>query len=159
MLDCDEGGDHAPLLISILDFSHKILILKLAMFESVEKTLSQLKTTHAHLVDTLDCEVKELAQAKKDTVIVDATLKAANTDETSKNATTFVGSSTAANPPFLSRLNIEPAQKATLEDLVKTIQSSQTGKDLALLLASSKGPVVPFIPRCTVEAQVVCKAH
>lgn len=40
-----------------------------------------------------------------------------------------------------------------MEDLVETIQTSQAEKDLALLMASRKGPVVPFTPPRSVEAK------
>lgn len=159
ILDCDEEGDHAPLLLSTLDLSQWTLILNLTIRESAEKALAQLRIAHSQLADILDWETEELMQAEKDAVLVDTAIKNANPHEISKRTTTLSGPSSAANHPFLSGLNIEPSQKAALEDLVETIQTSQAEKDLALLMASGKGPVVPFTPPRSIEAQVAAKAH
>lgn len=159
MLDYDEEGDHALLLVSTLDLSQWTLILNLTIRESTEKVLAQLRTAHSQLADMLDWETDELIQAEKDAIIVDAAIKNANPHEMSKRTTTLTGPSSAANHPFLSGLNIELSQKAALEDLAKTIQTSQAEKDLALLNASGKGPVVPFTPPRSVEALVATKVH
>lgn len=145
-MDVDDEGEHAPLLVATLDLSQWTLILNLTMSDSDEKALAQLRVAHTQLADILDWEAEELAQAEKDIILVDAALKEANPHEGSQKLTTLSGPSTTANHPFLNGLNIAPAQKAALEDLVETIQSSQTEKDLALLMASGKGPVVPLTP-------------
>lgn len=159
LLDCDDDGEHAPLLLATLDLSQWTLILNLTICESPEKALAQLQVAHAQLAEMLDWENEELLQAERDSIAVDAALKAANPHEVSSKPTSFSGQSTTANHPFLSGLNIAPAQKAALEDLVETIQTSQAEKDLALLMASGKGPVAPFTPARSIEAQVASKAH
>lgn len=159
LLDLDEDGEHAPLLLATLDLSQWTLILNITIQDSPEKALAQLRVAHAQLADILDWENDALLQAEKDSIAVDAALKAANPHEAAAHPASFSGPSTTTNHPFLSGLNIVPAAKAALEDLVETIQSSQAEKDLALLLASGKGPVAPFTSARTVEAQVAGKVH
>lgn len=159
LIDCDDDGEHAPLLVATLDLSQWTLILNLAIRECEEKALGQLRIAHLQLAEMIDFEAEELAQAEKDAVLVDNAMKAANPHEGSQKSMTASGPSTATNHPFLSGLNIAPAQVAALEDLVENIQSSQAEKDLALLMASGKGPVVPFTPSRTIEAQVASKSH
>lgn len=159
LLDVDDEGEHAPLLVAMLDLSQWTLILNLTICESAQKALDQLQVAHTQLAEMLDWEHEELQQAEKDSVLVDAALKAANSHDVSSKPTSFSGPSTTANHPFLNGLNIAPAQKAALEDLVETIQTSQTEKDLALLMASGKGAVAPFTPARSIKAQVVSKHY
>lgn len=159
LLDCDEEGEHAPLLLSTLDLSQWTFILHLVISESALKAFEQLRKAHQQLADILDLESEELIQAESDSLIVDAAIKMANPHEASKKITALSGPSSAVNHPFLSGLNVDPAQKAVLDDLAENIQTSQTEKDLALLMASGKGPVVPFTPARTIEVQVASKMH
>lgn len=133
--------------------------MNLTIRESPEKALTQLRTAHTQLAEMLDWENEALLESEKEAVAVDSALKAANPHEAASIPISFSGQSTSVNHPFLGGLNIEPAQKAALEDLVETIQSSQAEKDLALLMASGKGPVAPLTPACSIEALVASKAH
>lgn len=159
LLDCDDDGEHAPLLLTTLDLSQWTLILNLVIRDSEDKALGQLRIAQSKLAEMLDVEAEELAQAEKDAVLVDKVIKAANPHEGAQKSTSASDPANASNHPFLSGLNIAPAQVAALEDLVDSIQSSQAEKDLALLMASGKGPVVPFTPSRTIEAQVAEKSH
>lgn len=159
LLDRDDEGEHAPLLLSTLDLSQWTLILNLTIRESAAKAFEQLRLAHSQLADILEWENDELIQAEKDALAVDAAIKAANPHETSNSVSSLSGPSAASNHPFLNGLNVGAAQKAALEDLVENIHTSQTEKDLALLLATGKGPVVPFTPSRSVEALVATKAH
>jgi len=46
LLDCDEEGEHAPLLLSTLDLSQWTLILNVVITDSVAKALGQLHIAH-----------------------------------------------------------------------------------------------------------------
>lgn len=94
LLDRDDDGEHAPLLLVTLDLSQWTLILNLTIRELPEKALAQLQTAHSQLAELLDWENDELIQAEKDAATLDAALKAANPHETAVTPTSVSGQST-----------------------------------------------------------------
>ena len=159
-LDRDEEGEHAPLLLTTLDLSQWTLILALAIKKDEDKCLEQLKLAQDDLPAILDNEVEELEIANHNAKLVELALRKANPHEFPKNATVLADSSVSPAPhPLLGGIIIPQAQKAALEDLVSSIQTSQEEIDLALLTSSGRGPIVPFTPPRTVEYEVAQNGH
>lgn len=122
LLDRDNEGEHAPLLLSTLDLSQWTLILNLTIRQSSAEAFEQLRLAHSQLADILVWENDELVQAERDVLAVDAAIKTANPlkllkpHETSNTISTLSEPSAASGHPFLNSLNVGAAQKAALED-------------------------------------------
>jgi hypothetical protein len=120
----------------------------------VEKSLEQLKLAETQLADILDWEAKELEVATQNAKLIDAALKKANPHESTKSSSTTAGTSSGSPHPLFGGIVIPQAQQVALEDLASSIQSSQADIDLALLVQSGKGLVVPFMPPRSVEYEL-----
>ena len=121
--------------------------------------MEQLKMAHDQLVEILDFEAEELPLALQHTRQVETAFKRANPHEFAKTAASSSSPLSQASHPLLKGINIAPANLAAIEDLVSSIHSSQTEKDLASLVASGKGPFVLLVPHRSVEEQVALKRH
>ena len=156
--DCDEDGEHAPLLLTTLDLLQWTLILTIAIKDKA-KGLEQLKIAHTQLADILDYELEAKELAEQNARLVDAALKRANPHEGNKVSTSLRESSPTVAHPLLNGIETLPGQAAALEDLASSIMNSWEEKATALLVASGKGPVVPLTPVRTVEEMVSHKDH
>jgi hypothetical protein len=138
LLDKDEDGEHAPLLLSTLDLSHWTSIMLVSTQENgVEKAMARLQEAHAVLPNLLE----------KDEINLD------------RPTPTKAGDSPSVMHPILGRLNIPHAQQAAIEDYGECIQSTQLDQELASLDSSSKGPAIPFLPQRTVEVRLNMQNH
>jgi hypothetical protein len=79
LIDKDEDGDHASLLLSTLDLSYWTSFLYVSMLDnSVERALGRLHEAHAVLADLLEKDEVDLAEANGNMQVVEAALRAAN---------------------------------------------------------------------------------
>ena len=79
MIDKDEDGDHAPLLLDTLDLSHWTSLLYVSTFESVvEKAMTCLWEAHEVLPNFLEKDKIDLAKALANTQVVETALWATN---------------------------------------------------------------------------------
>jgi hypothetical protein len=154
------------MLVRTLDLSHWTAI----MFTATEKTeqgITRLKQAHSILSDILDHDEKDLEEAEFHTRAVEAALKATNPHESWGNEPTPITgislddtcSSPSAMHPLLSRLNIEQAHKAAIEELSESITYIQTKANCAALEATGRGPAIPFLPARAVEDQMNTRSH
>lgn len=85
MLDKDNDGEHAPLLLFILDLSHWTAILYVSTLDNgVEKAMARLKEAHAVLANLLEKDEINLEEATNNTRVVEAALRAANPQRTGR---------------------------------------------------------------------------
>jgi hypothetical protein len=162
LLDIDEDGEHAPLLLSTLDLSHWTAILYASTLEGgVEKALGRLREAHAVLANLLEKDDQELEEATSNTHLVEKALRLANPHEDWSDRPTSTRTDEAMTTlhPILGRLNIPDAQKAAIEDYGECIHSTQMDQELASLDASGKGPAVPFLPPRAVEVRLNNRSH
>jgi hypothetical protein len=162
LLDKDDNGEHAPLLLSTLDLSHWTSIMHVSTLEGgMEKALTRLKEAHSVLAALLEKDEMELEEATNNTRVVETALRAANAHEdwSERPHQTKATEPLNVSHPMVDRLNILDAHKAAIEDYGDSIQSSQLESELASLDASSKGPAIPFLPRRTVEVRLSSNSH
>jgi hypothetical protein len=82
LLDKDDDGEHAPLLLSTLDLSHWTSIMHVSTLEGgMEKALTRLKEAHSVLAALLEKDEMELEEATNNTRVVETALRAANAHE------------------------------------------------------------------------------
>jgi hypothetical protein len=82
IIDKDEDGNHAPLLLSTLDLSHWTSILYVSTLENgVEKVLGRLREAHGILANLLEKDEMDEAEANGNTQVVEAVLRLANPHE------------------------------------------------------------------------------
>jgi hypothetical protein len=75
LIDTDEDGDHAPLLLSTLDLSHWTAILHVSTQESgVDKALARIREVHGVLANLLEKDELDLAEATNNTHAVEIAL-------------------------------------------------------------------------------------
>lgn len=153
----DEDGMHAPLFLSTLDLSQWTLILSLAVTRDAEAALEKLREAHLELALLLDLEEAENETTSQQMMEIEMALKKANPQETTLQAYTPSGTSPITLHPLMKGLVVDPLQKAAIEELASSIQSSQLEADMAVLISSGKGPTVPIIPNRTVEFMVGSK--
>lgn len=162
--DRDDEGEPAPTLLATLDLSHWTAIMSVAT-ESGEKGLERLKQAHAVLSAILDRDELEMDEAVRNTRSVEVVLRNANPHENweaelpALAATNLDGTVSTPLNPLLSRMNIDAAHKAAIEDLTECIQNSQAETERAALEASGKGPSIPFLPPRAVEEQLGNRNH
>jgi hypothetical protein len=162
LLDKDDDGEHAPLLLVTLDLSHWTSIMSASTLENgVDKAMTRLKEAHAVLAVLLEKDEVEAKEAANYARVVETALRAANAHEDWSDRPQ---QSRAAEPqevlhPMVGRLNIPHAHKAAIEDYGDSIQSSQMETELASQEASGKGPAIPFLPPRTVEVRLNSRSH
>jgi hypothetical protein len=162
LLDTDDEGEHAPLLLSTLDLSHWTSIMYVSTLEGgVEKALTRLREAHAVLAHLLERDELELDEANTNTHLVECALRKANPHEdwTDRPTPTRAGESASSMHPILGRLNIPHAHQAALEDFGESIQSTQMDQEMASVESSGKGPAIPFLPQRTVEVRLNARSH
>ena len=163
LLDVDEDGEHAPLLLVTLDLSHWTAIL-LATITDTQKGLGRLHEAHQVLGQLLEMDEQELEEALQNTRLVENALRSVNPHEDWSDLPppTELAKATADSPrlhPLLDKLNIAPAHKAAIEDFLESISSTQSERDLASLDAPGKGLAIPFLPARAVEEQLAFCSH
>lgn len=159
LIDCDEDGEHAPLLLATLNLSQWTFILAVTIKKSAELGLERLKLAQAELPAILDAENEELELATQNAKLVEIAMRRANPHETSMCSTPTIGMAASAPHPLLCGIIIPQAQQAALEDLVSAIQTSQEEIDLSQLTSSGNGPEIPFTPARSIEYDVSQKGH
>jgi cellobiose-specific phosphotransferase system component IIA len=162
LLDKDDDGEHAPLLLSTLDLSHWTSIMYSSTMENgIEKALMRLKEAHSVLAVLLERDELELEEALNNARVVETALRAANTHEdwSDKPHQTRTAKPVNILHPMVGRLNIPLAHKAVIEDYGDSIQSSQMESELASMDSSGKGPAIPFLPQRTVEVRLNSQSH
>lgn len=162
LLDVDDEGEHAPLLLNTLDLSHWTSIMIAATVDKA-KGLARLQEAHARLSDILEQDEAEFVEAGRNTVAVDKAIRAANPHEdwgSRLPATELASSDKAASlHPLLARMNMTPEHKSAIQEYSEAIQATQTEKDLAALEANRKGHAIPLVPGRAVEEQLASKHH
>ena len=163
LLDVDEDGEHAPLLLSTLDLSHWTAIL-MATITDTTKGLGRLQEAHQVLGQLLETDEHELEEALRNTRLVENALRSVNPHEDWSDLPppTDLTKATMDGPslhPLLDKLNIAPAHKAAIEDFSESISSTQSERDLASLDTAGKGPAIPFLPSRAVEEQLASRSH
>ena len=161
LLDKDEDGEHAPLLLSTLDLSHWTIIMYTStQDDGVEKALSRLREAHEVLANLLEKDELDLQEALTNTQLVEVALRSANPHEdwSHKPPPTRV-TETITMHPMVNRLNIPPAEKPTIEDFGECIQNSQMEQDIVSQDAAGKGPAIPFLPARNVEVKLNTRSH
>jgi hypothetical protein len=154
LLDKDDDGEHAPLLLTTLDLSHWTSIMVASTLENgVEKALTRLREAHTVLAVLLEKDEQELEESLNNSRVVETALRAANSHEdwSDRPQHTRAAETLDVLHPMVGRLNILHAHKAAIEDYGDSIQSSQMESELASLDASGKGPAIPLLPPRTVE--------
>jgi hypothetical protein len=162
LLDKDEDGEHAPLLLSTLDLSHWTLIMLVSIQENgVEKAMARLQEAHALLPNLLEKDEIDLEEATSNTRLVETALRLANPHEDwfDRPTPTKAGDSPSVMHPILGRFNIPHVQQAAIKDYGECIQSMQLDQELAWLDSSNKGPAIPFLPQRTVEVRLNMRNH
>ena len=162
LLDLDDEGEHAPLLISTLDLSHWTSIMYVSTLEGgVEKAMARLREAHAVLAHLLERDELDLEEANANTQRVERALREANPHEdwTNRPTTTPAGEAASSMHPILGKLNIPHAHQAALEDFGESIQSTQMDQDMVSADSSDKGPAIPFLPQRTVEVRLNARSH
>lgn len=162
LLDLDDEGEHAPLLLNTLDLSHWTSIMIAATADKA-KGIARLQEAHERLSDILEQDEAEFLECGRNTVVVDKALRAANPHEdwgSRLPATELAASDKTANlHPLLARMNLAPEHKNAIQEYSDVIQATQTEKDLAALEANRKGHAIPLVPSRTVEEQLAGKHH
>jgi hypothetical protein len=163
LLDVDDEGEHAPLILATLDLSHWTAIM-VAAFADKEKGLSCLREAHQVLGQLLEKDELDFEEAIRNTQVVEIALRNANPHEDWSDLPppTDLSKSSEVIPtlhPLLSKLNIAPAHKAAIEDFSENILTTQSEKDLASLENAGKGPAIPFLPSRVVEEQLASRSH
>jgi hypothetical protein len=162
LLDTDDDGDHAPLLLTTLDLSHWMSIMYASTLENgVERAVARLREAHGVLANLLEKDEMELEEAHNNTRVVETALRAANPHEdwSDRPASTRPTDSTNSTHPMLARLNIPDAQKAAIEDYGESIQSTQMENELSSQDNAGRGPAIPFVPARTVEVRLNNRSH
>jgi hypothetical protein len=162
LLDTDDDGEHAPLLLSTLDLSHWTSLMYVSTLEGgIEKALTRLREAHAVLAHLLERDELELEEANRSTHLVECALRTANPHEdwSDRPAPTRAADSGTSLHPILGRLNIPHAHQAALEDFGECIQSTQMDQEMASHDSSGKGPAIPFLPPRTVEIRLNARSH
>jgi hypothetical protein len=162
LLDKDDDGEHAPLLLTTLDLSHWTSIMFASTLDNgVEKALTRLREAHAVLAILLERDELDLEEALSNSRVVETALRAANAHEdwSDRPQQTKVAEPLDVLHPMVGRLNIPHAHKVAIEDYGDNIQSSQMESELASLDASGKGPDIPFLPPRTVEVRLNTRSH
>ena len=127
LLDRDDDGEHAPLLLSTLDLSHWTSIMVASTFDNgVEKALTCLRKAHAVLAVLLEKDEQELEETLSNAKVVETALRAANTHEdwSDRPQQTRAVETLEILHPMVGPLNIPHAHKAAIEDYGDSIQSS-----------------------------------
>ena len=82
LLDIDDEGEHAPLLLSTLDLSHWTSIMYVSTLEEgVEKALTRLREAHVILAHLLERDELDLEEANANMLCVERALRHANPHE------------------------------------------------------------------------------
>lgn len=162
LLDKDEDGEHAPLLLSTLDLSHWTAIMLVSTQDNgPEKAMARIREAHDVLANLLEKDEIDLEEATSNTSAVEAALRTANPHEdwSDRPNPSKPGDPVTTMHPLLGGLNIPHAQKAALEDLGECIQSTQIEQELASQDALGKGPAIPFLPPRAVEVRLNTRSH
>jgi hypothetical protein len=161
MLDRDEDGEHAPLLLTTLDLSHWTSIMFVStQDDGVEKALARLREAHEVLANLLEKNDLDLEEATSNAQLVETALRLANLHEDwSAQPPPTRTDPMSMTHPILGKLNIPQAHHAAIEDYGECIQTTQQDQELATLESSSKGPLIPFLSPRTVEVIPALIAH
>ena len=162
LLDIDDEGEHAPLLLSTLDLSHWTSIMYVSTLEEgVEKALTRLREAHAVLVHLLERDELDLEEANANMLRVERALRHANPHEDWTDRPTSMpnGETASTMHPMLGRLNIPQAHQAALEDFGECIQSTQMDQEMASADSTGTGLAIPFLPQRTVEVRLNARSH
>lgn len=74
-------------------------------------------------------------------------------------AIALIGDKNNNTHPMFSRMHIDLAHKAALEDFFENLNTTMKERDLASLTASDRGPTVPLIPPRTIEDLPPARGH
>lgn len=162
IIDKDEDGDPAPLLLTTLDLSHWTAILYVSTLDNgVERAIARVHEAHRVLANLLEKDELDLAEMTRNTHVVEAALRAANPHEdwSDRPPPTQASDSVVTTHPILGKLNIPNAEKAAIEDYSESIQNTQFEIELASQETVGKGPAIPFLPPRTVEVRLNTKSH
>jgi hypothetical protein len=124
LIDKDDDGEHAPLLLTTLDLSYWTSILYVSTLENgVEKAMTRLREAHGVLANLLEKEKIDAQEATNNAHLVEVALRAANPHEdwSDRAPPTRTLESMSSTHPILDRLNIPIAQKAAIEDYGESI--------------------------------------
>lgn len=119
LLDKDDDGEHAPLLLTTLDLSHWTSIMVASTLENgVEKALTCLREAHSVLAILLEKDEQELEEALNNSRVVETALRTANShkDWSDRPQQSRAAETLEVLHPMVGRLNIPHAQKAAIED-------------------------------------------
>ena len=163
LLEKDEEGEHAPLLLSTLDLSHWTAILYVSTLENgSEAALNHLWEAHGVLANLLEKDELEETEAYNNLKATEDALRATNPHEDWSHRPTTAPAFDSLTPmhPLVGRLNIPDAETTAIEDYGDGIQSTQVEFEIASLDANAgNGPDIPFTPPRTVEWRLNSHLH
>lgn len=155
------GEEGEPLLLlTVLDLSQWSRIFEVANTD-LPNALGRLKELHASMQQILIRDEMELAEAKRNTTVVEVAIRHANNqaEDSGSSSQLKMPESGTFNHPFLANLVIDDAHKAALEDLQDAIMTTQIEREQETLVASGRHLAVPFVPARTIEDQMPAKDH
>ena len=159
----DKDGEHAPLLLEVLDLGHWTSIMLAAVDD--EDGLLQLQQAHAVLESLLERDELELEESERNLKIVQAALAKANPQEKVEESASdmLVTNLEDSGPsvelhPWISKLNLGQ-DKTAVSDLKKSIVYIQSEQEGAYLETTGGEPSVPFLPVRIVEHLLASQAH
>ena len=158
LLEKDEDGEHAPLLLATLDLSHWTSILFVSTLENgIDTALGRLKEAHELLATLLEKDDLDENEAQNNLRATEDALRAANPHEDWSHRPTPTHNPDAVTPmhPLVEHLNIPDGETATIEDYSDGMQSIQADFELISSDADAgRDPAIPFIPPRTVEVRL-----
>jgi len=155
----NEDGEPA-LLLTILDLSQWIRIFECTNTD-LPKAMGRLHELHGLLHQILIEDETDLAEAKRNTTVVEVAIRHANNqaEDCGTGSQISIPEAGTFNHPFLVNLSIDEAHKAALEDFQETILSTQIEKEQETLISSGRHLAVSFVPQRTIEDQMTIKDH
>ena len=162
MLDKDDDGEHAPLLLSTLDLSHWTSIMYMSTLDNgLEKALTRLQEAYGVLANLLEKDEIELEEATNNTKVVEVALRVVNPHEDWSDRPPPAKADETPNivHPILGRLNILKAHKVVIKDYGYSIQCSQMESELASQDTVGKGPTIPLMPHRTMKIRLNTHSH
>jgi len=132
---CNEG--EPALLFTMLDLFQWTHIFEVAN-TNLWKALDQLLEFHEVLHQILASDENDLIQAKKNTIVVEVTIRHANNqaEDCRSSPLLTIPESGTFQHPFMVNLDIDKTHKAALEDFQESIVVIQIEKEKKLLVAS-----------------------
>jgi hypothetical protein len=121
----------------------------------------RLREAHSILANLLEKDDLDLEEANSNAYLVENALRLANMyeDWSARPHPTRTGDTLNSTHPILGKLNIPQAHQAAIKDYGECIQTTQLDQELAASDSSSKGPLIPFLPPCTVEVRLNTRSY